>query len=91
MRQQLAETISPRTLIFGMKDCLVYFFKIYTNVGPGVPKGAAAVVLGSKIRYTENCLLHNCWAQIFKILYIYVALANRIVLYQVCSNGGLRV
>ena len=43
-----SETARPRTLIFGMQHCLVDFYQVCSNDGPGVPNGPAARGLGSK-------------------------------------------
>ena len=37
-----SETARPRTLIFGMKHCLVDLYQVSSNDGPGVRNGPAA-------------------------------------------------
>ena len=43
-----SETVRPRALIFGMKHCLVDFYQVCSNGGPGIRNGPAAGGLGFK-------------------------------------------
>ena len=45
----------PRALIFGVEHCLINFYQVCSNGGPGVRNGPTAGDLGSKMKYTSKC------------------------------------
>ena len=57
----------PRALIFGMEHCLINFYQVCSNGGPGVRNGPTAGDLGSKNEiYFKMFFTRTAWLRYLK-------------------------